>query len=419
MIFNLNISRKKLTILWLCSCFFTTFYLQNQPKISNSKKDSLKFSDEDKKYFEDLKLALFDYSGTAATRYTRLYQQNKTGFELFKKMSDFLPTIKGKKDSDLYKYAKRLYMLFWQTGRMKEASQIGRYLDKSDVSNQTKMINALSTAAFFCYEWSEDATNTEDKDLCDAIGLSMSQDIHILRDDSKTLIPSDLIKIIYDKYGIARAFVSFYVSDDPSVNPKIYIVFTGTRNNVPWRQVLKQWIFTNFNFFPRKHNDGWYTHRGFQDMSDGLEAKIIDCAKEKFPNLENEKFEVVIKGHSLGAAIANIIALNIGNKNWCKLCLVTTMATPYAFIGKVKIPKNTLIQNYLHSWDIVAITRLLFHGIGDTYILNDSDYLKLPSRIHSTFYPLFFHLFNFRSGENTIVKTITYNHEGDLVKDFE
>ena len=150
-------------------------------------------------------------------------------------------------------------------------------------------------------------------------------------------------------------------------------------------------------------------------MSDFLLDKILELIKEKSLTEDDDSVEVILKGHSMGGAIANIVALEIGNLPWCHLCYVSTMATPCAFHGKVLIPKTTLIQNFLHKWDVVSITRPIYHGIGDTHILDDSTMLKDPFKIHSAFYPLFFHLFHFRSGEETIVETITYNHTGNLV----
>lgn len=373
------------------------------------------FTSEEEKFFQDLKRSLGS-DASVAKKYQDLYEYNQMGFKMYQKIWDSLPLLKSQESStEFYKFASRLYKLFWYTGRLKEASGIAKFLKRPEVDPQLQTLKALSNTAFFCYEWSEDATDASDQDLLDSIGRFMGKDLHSLRDQSLEFIPSGTVNIVEDQHGIARAFVSFVVPDDNAVRPKVYIVFTGTRNNVPCGQVLNQWIFTNLNFFPRKHPQGWSTHQGFQDMSDFLLIKILKLIDEKFPTKEDDSIEVIIKGHSMGAAIANIMSLDIGNLSWCHLCFVSTMATPCAFSGNVIIPKTTVIQNFLHKWDIVSISRPFYHGIGDTHILNDSFMLKSPFKIHSTFYPLFFHLFHFRSGEETIVETITYNHQGNLV----
>ena len=249
--------------LWLSLPLVFVIVRRNKKKVSAST-PSPTFTPEEEGFFQVLKDSLRSADASAAKIYQDLYEHNEMGLKMYQKILDSLPLLKSQDDkTDIYKFASRLYKLFWYTGRLKEASGIARFLRRPDVEPQLKILKALSSVAFFCYEWSEDATDASDQDLLDSIGTSLAKDIHSLRDQSKEFIPSDTVKIVEDGHGIARAFVSFVVSNDRAVRSKVYIVFTGTRNNVSFSQVLNQWIFTNLNFFPEKTSSGLVYSSGF------------------------------------------------------------------------------------------------------------------------------------------------------------
>jgi hypothetical protein len=359
----------------------------------------------------------------------------------------------------LHNHAVTLFSHFWDSGRYKEAFGLGKLLKDECTEHHRDQIKAMGNGALFCYKWSIEAKpaseNLTDESyrekLLQDIGKFMMGDIESLRQMHTNKLETHPPEIINDRYGLARAFVGFaWVPTEIKSKPKVYIALTGTRNDsqLSWMTWMAQWILTNLWCWGKRHpTGGWVAHRGFQVMADDLEFKIlakINEIRKKLPSdLQQLPLEVCIVGHSMGAAIANILALSLGNnKKLCHTCIVYGLGTPCAFRGIVKIPDNVLIKNFVHEGDVVSLnllfheigdtyvlkdpattpTDILFHGNGETYLLKDQSNRRmgLPHMLylHETFFHEFFlNDFSFEKGEKWIMKTTTYNHKGKLEKD--
>jgi hypothetical protein len=379
-------------------------------------------SREEQRFLDDRWNLIQKYSSRPTPEtYLRFVKDHRKCAEILSKLMDVVSEpINPQTQQPLHDDAVTLFCQFWDSGKFKEAFQVGKFLDKRYCRHQLSQFEAIGNGALLGYKFSlqthrefRSGINRYIEGLCPGVKLMARE-------------PA----IIKDQYGIARAFVGFACCEDPEMEivPKVYIALTGTRSDsqVSYTMIAKQFLGANLDYMPQQHpSGGWSTHRGFQTMSDFLEKKIVEEIQRFRASLpdhqRDQKIEVCISGHGTGAAIANIMALSLGTQPWCRTCIAYTLATPCAFRGAVTIPENVLIQNFVHEFDVVS-TDVLFHGIGETYVLNDpldERRLRSPLDLHKTFFEEFFRAgtFSFEKGERSIVRTVTYNHKGDLVTD--
>jgi hypothetical protein len=358
--------------------------------------------------------------------YLDFVKDNRQCAEILQKMlEDVSGRIDPNKQTRLHNNAVTLFSQFWDSGRLKEAFRVGKFIEPRYCSPHLKQIETIGRGALFCHEWSQSEKVKQRDELLKEIGGHIMSIIEGFRQHSDEKLKTCDPEIIEDQHGIPRAFVGFAWSDDAGtkIKPKIFITLAATRidSEVSYSTIVRLFLQTNLNCIPQTHpTGGWSSHKGFQTMSDFLEEKIvekIEKMKETFPPSQREHIEISLIGYGTGAAIANILALSLGKKVWCHTCIAYTLATPCAFRGAVTIPENVLIKNFVHELDVVS-TDLLFHPIGDTFVLNDPDdkrWFKSPRDVHTKFFKEFFlEKFSFEKGERSIVKTITYNHKGQL-----
>jgi hypothetical protein len=391
---------------------------------SHPRPDKKFLSIDDQKFLDAKweKILVFKSVSTPLT-YVHFLKDHHKCIEILPKVLHGVTGIIDKNtNTKVYNNAITLFCHFWDSGRFKQAFNLAKFLPPESVREYLDQFQTLRNGAFFCYEWSKSSKPQEI--LLEEIRAQQKREINTLRQQvvGNLIIPHSTI--IKDQHGIPRAFVAVAWVDDPNVEtrPKLYITLTGTRNDdqVKWHMLLKQWLLTNLNFFSKDHPGGWSTHSGFQAMSDHLEKEILKILIEKIPPEQLEKkIEVCIVGHSLGGAIANIMALSLAGgekKDLFHTCIAYTLATPCAFRGSVKIPENVLIQNFVHRYDVVTTDKLSYHPIGETYVLTDSTgWFKSPIYLHTKFFHDFFNNFSFENGEKALVETVTYNHDGEKV----
>lgn len=252
---------------------------------------------------------------------------------------------------------------------------------------------AIGHGAMKCYEWSLTSTTFADRQR------EISFEINKLRPGN--LKPSDQEPVYYevlDQYELCRVHVASLAAEK-GMSPKIYIAVTGTRGDdeVTSYQNFQQWIFTNFNAFPVKTSEFGWIHGGFYKMFTYVFDKIEQHLAPFLGHLQNHQVEVCVVGHSLGAALANLLTLKIASFPWCQSCVAFSVATPSAFCGHPPIPFNCLLTSFVNEYDMVSITRPLsiYNNIGDTFVLEGR--LGAVSWNHTDSFKEFFNNFTFAS----------------------
>lgn len=299
-----------------------------------------------------------------------------------------------------------LLIQFFNTRHYHLVCQVGSKINNQVVRDLVMpKLKIMGNGALQCYKWSLSTSSEDD------INLAIENEIQNGRPPGRVKYsPEMTLHKFDDRHGICRAHMMTVKSNHSKVPHKVYIAFTGTRmdKEITWCGVLRQWLFVNLWMFPTYAPPLGWVHAGFNTLADHMLMQILDkLDKEFFPSLEEAtpNTEVSIVGHSMGAAIGNLVALRVATKPWCCGCTAFTLATPSVFFGSVKIPDNTLLTSFVDKSDIVSISwpYWIYSRIGDTFVLKSKYCL---AEAHTKSFEELFANFTFEAGRDIIVEYI-------------
>lgn len=147
-----------------------------------------------------------------------------------------------------------------------------------------------------------------------------------------------------DFYGYKRAYLA---CDDGG---RCLITFTGTNAWTVWETNC-----TCCGFVPLEESgNGATCHRGIFEMYKDLHGKMRGHFLNLFSPNNTEVKEILIGGHSLGGALAQLCAFHIAkfNRNIC--ITVATLGAPKIFNIPAEFPENVSVHNFYDKNDPVV-----------------------------------------------------------------
>jgi len=188
------------------------------------------------------------------------------------------------------------------------------------------------------------------------------------------LLPTDFIltNILYDAKSDMQGYMGV-------LKDTIYVVFRGSssiRNWIDDMEVFK----TGYPYC-----DKCEVHKGFYKTSEALKIDVINEIKKMFSTNTNKMNNIIITGHSYGAAIATLISLELYNKGIQNK--VYNFGQPR--IGNKEFSKfsNSIMKEYYrftHNRDMVPhvppMNMGYYHSCGEIFEKSNGE-LVTPSAI--------------------------------------
>lgn len=149
---------------------------------------------------------------------------------------------------------------------------------------------------------------------------------------------------------------------------KLHIVFRGTDHDIDWRYNLK--------FFQKKlDNSNICIHQGFFEKlhDDNMYKKIENDILTLL--LQYTNFEIIVTGHSLGAALATLFSFELSKKT-TNLIKLVTFASPrignYEFKTEFESTKHLVHYRITNNRDIVtAIPFFNYYHVGINIFISE------------------------------------------------
>lgn len=129
-------------------------------------------------------------------------------------------------------------------------------------------------------------------------------------------------------------------------NTTLYIVFRGSLNSFEYQQDLMYTEKLNHHF---ESKENVYIHSGFSNIYDKIDSVIMD-------NISDNITQVVVCGHSLGAAIATLCAYELSLTKEIPICLYT-FASPR--VGNIEFANDFDNQDSITNFRIVNVSDII------------------------------------------------------------
>lgn len=357
------------------------------------------FNEDDKLFLDEVSKENFKRKGCCTVpelRYQMMVYQDKC--------EEILKRLLQSNDCAKEIYLAILLVQFWNTKQYHLFCEVGKYLSEKtnviashDCSEKVKDAldgwKEVGENARACYDWS---CAEESK-----VAKGMRTSIQKQRPSGTPEFSENEISTcaFNDQHGICRVHMAIANPKNSKIDPKVFIAVVGTRN-ASWWGVVKEWLFTNLCAWPTQSDDYGTVHYGFNNVANHLQKEIFNKIEDSIGSEKDVKVEVSIVGHSMGAAVGSLLALNIAKEKWCKSCVGNMLATPAAFGEVVVLPVKVALTSFVDMADPVNYVTFGYKRIGDTFMLKSRLW---GWQAHTTSYDLFFEDLTFEKGVEWIV----------------